>query len=159
MTPPDYLTFVVPRNTLRAPIDLGRLFALLDQRARSGRCQHAAQAVAAGTDTLRQRALGHQLDLDLTRQHLPLGFRVGADMARDDLADQLGVDQLADPNAGAGRVIGNDGQVPLALTHHLVDETGRRPTAMKPPIIRLAPSEIRATASATLIVFLILSPF
>src|SRR4051794_6826096 len=110
----------------RAPIDLEGLLTLLDQRARSGRGQYAAQSVAAGTDALGQCALGNQFDLDLTRQHLPLGFRVGADMARDYLADQPGIDQLADPDTGPSRVIGNDGQVLLALAHRLVDETRRR---------------------------------
>src|SRR4051794_16159916 len=110
----------------RAPIDLKGLLALPDQRAPSGRGQPPPQPVAAGTDALGQRALGNQLDLDPPRQHLPLGFRVGADMARDHPADQLGVDQLADPDAGTGRVIGNDGPVLLALAHHLIDETGRR---------------------------------
>src|SRR3954451_4011882 len=117
----------------RAPIDLEDLLALLDQRARSGRGQHAAQAVSAGTDTLRQRALGHQLDLDLTGQHLPLGFRVGADMARDDLADQPGIDQLADFDTGASCVLCNDGQVPLALADRLVNETGRRAHSHEAP--------------------------
>src|SRR4051812_11756906 len=110
----------------RASVDLKGLLALLDQRTRSGRGQHPTKAVAAGTDTLCQCALGHQLDLDLTGQHLPLGFGVGADMARDDLADQFGVDQLADSDTGTSRVIGDDGQVLLTLAYRLVDETGRR---------------------------------
>jgi hypothetical protein len=43
-------------------------------------------------------------------------------MAHDRLAQQLRVDQLADPPARRRRVIGNHGKVMLFLPHDLVDD-------------------------------------
>ena len=66
-------------------------------------------------------------------------------MAHDRLAQQLGADELADSLPGHGGVVGDDGEVAFLLAHDLVDQRSGVPTAMKPPIMRLAPSGIIAT--------------
>ena len=84
--------------------------------------QDAAEAESAGADALDQGALRHELHLQFAGHHLPLGFWIETDMADDGLAQQLGRDELADPPAGRCRVIGDDGEVALVLTHDLVDD-------------------------------------
>ena len=54
-----------------------------DERADAGRGQDAAQADAAGADALDQRALRHELDLDLARDHLRLRLGIEADVRGD----------------------------------------------------------------------------
>jgi hypothetical protein len=83
---------------------------------------HRTQAEAAGADALDQRALRHQFNLDLARDHLRLGFRVRADVAGDDAAHQARTDQQSDAQAGLGGVVGDDRQALLALAHDLVHQ-------------------------------------
>ncbi len=89
---------------------------------------------------------GNELDLQFARHHLPLGLGVETDAAYDCLAQELGLDQLADPLVRRRSVVGDHGEVALLLAHDLVDDVlGVCPTAMNPPIIRLAPFGIMAT--------------
>jgi hypothetical protein len=89
--------------------------------------------------------LRHELHLQFAGQHLPLGLGVETNVADDGLAQQLRPDELADPLPGAA--------VSLAITvrsrlfWRTISSITRSgvPTAMKPPIIRLAPSGIIAT--------------
>jgi hypothetical protein len=53
----------------------------------------------AGADALDQCSLRDKINLELSCHHLPLGFRVKADMAHDSLAQQVRLDQLADSAA------------------------------------------------------------
>ena len=109
-------------------VHLDRLLAFLDFGANAGRRQHAAEAVAAGADLLDQRALRHEIDLQVASHHLLLRLGIQADVAGDHLAHQSGADQLADADTRAGGVIGDDGEVALALPHDLVDQPLGVPT-------------------------------
>ena len=76
-------------------------------------------------------------------------------MARDRPAHESRGDELADADAGLRSVVGNDGEIALALPHQFVDRRARAcRQPMKPPIMRLAPSGIMATAFSHVIVFM-----
>ena len=98
------------------------LLAALDRRADAGLRQDAAQSITAGADALDERALRHELHLQLTGHHLPLSFGVEADVAHDRLAQQLGADELADSPARHRRVVGDHSEIALVLAHDLVDD-------------------------------------
>ena len=68
----------------------------------------------------------HEIDLDLAGDHFGLGFGIEADVRGDELDDRAGADQLADPLAGPGGVVGDHGQVLRAATNERVDEAMRR---------------------------------
>ena len=87
-----------------------------------GRGEHAAEAHAAGADALDQRALRDELDLDLARDHLRLGFGVEPDVRGDEALDRAGADELADPPAGPGGVVGDDGEMLRAAADQRVDQ-------------------------------------
>ncbi len=109
---------------LAAHVDL--LLALLDDGTDAGRGEDTAEPEATRADALDQRALRHELDLHFAGQHLLLRFRIQADVADDRLAHQPGAHQLADADAGKRRVVGDDGQVALALARQFVDDAVRR---------------------------------
>src|SRR5207248_10316656 len=60
---------------------------------------------------LRERALRHQLDLDLAAQKLPLEFLVLADVGRDHLFDLPRVQEDARAELIDARVVADDGEV------------------------------------------------
>ena len=101
------------------------LLAFLDHRADAGGGEDAAEAEAAGADAFDQRALRHQVDLHLAGDHLRLGLGVQADVADDRLLHQAGADQLADAHAGHRGVVGDHGEIALALAHQFVDHVLR----------------------------------
>ena len=103
-----------------------RLLSVRHLGADSGWRQHATQAVAAGANLLDERALRHEIDLQIARHHLLLRLGVQADMAGDHLAHQFGADQLAYAATRQGSVIGDHRQVALALPNDLVDQADRR---------------------------------
>ena len=103
-------------------VDLDDLLALLDQRADAGRGEDAAEPHAAGADSLDQRSLGHELNLDLAGNHLGLSLGIEADVGGDHVGDRAGRDQLADPPAGHRGVIGDDGEVLRPTLDQRVDQ-------------------------------------
>ena len=128
----------------RVPSTSMRALAFLDDGADAGRREDAAEPVAAGADALDQRALRHELDFDRAGEHLLLRFGIEPDVADDrPCARCPRVDELADADARQRRVVGDHGEVALALPHQLVDQTLRAcRQPMKPPIISVAPSGI-----------------
>ena len=106
-------------------VDLDDPLALGGKRANAGRSEDAPQTKAAGANPLDERPLRDKLHLDFAGHHLTLGFGVEANMADDRLAHQLGVDELTDAVTRPGRVVGDHGELPLLLTHELVDEALR----------------------------------
>src|SRR6185503_6283033 len=81
---------------------------------------------------LDERALRHELYLHRAVEHLPLGLGIEADMAYDRLSHQLRAYQLADAGPRPCRVIGDDGELALALAHQLVHEAFRRAHTHEP---------------------------
>jgi hypothetical protein len=71
----------------------------LDRRADAGLRQDPTEPMPTGADAFDQRSLRDKLHLEFPGHHLPLGFRVQADMAHDSLAHQLRLDELADSAA------------------------------------------------------------
>ena len=66
---------------------------------------------AAGAHPLGERALRHQLDLDLLLQELPLEFLVLADVGRDHLAHLARSQQQADAEVVDAGIVADDGEV------------------------------------------------
>ena len=131
-----------------AAVDDDFLRAFRDERSDTRRGQHAAESESRGPDPLGERSLRHELDGDLAGDHLPLRFRIGADVRDDQPAHELGVDQAADADARARRVVGDDGEVACDAwrTSSAIIRWGD-PTPMKPPIISDEPSAIFSTAA------------
>src|SRR5208337_2972522 len=96
------------------------LLSVFDGGSKSSLCENAAQPIPAATDALDKSPLGDEFNLQFTRRHLPLRFRIEADVAGDQLANQLGHDKLPDALFGGARVIGDDSQVAFSLTDNLV---------------------------------------
>jgi hypothetical protein len=107
------------------PVNFDLLFALLDRGADAGRRQDTAKTITAGANPLDERPLRHELDVQFTRRHLPLGLRVETDMAHDYLAQQPGCDKLSNSPSGRRRIVGNNRKVPLILPNNLVDNSFR----------------------------------
>ena len=63
-----------------------------------------------------------ELHLELAGHHLPLGLGIEPDVTDDGLAQQLGLDKLADPPARHRGIVGDDGKIAFALTHDFVDD-------------------------------------
>src|SRR3954467_1198048 len=139
----------------RAPIDLEDLLALLDQRARSGRGQHAAQAVPPA----RIRSASVPWGTSSTSISPASICRWVSGLVPIWLVMTLrtSLASISLPIPTPGRAVSLAMMVRSLLPWRTASSMRRGgvPTAMKPPIIRLAPLGIRATASATLIVFLI----
>ena len=90
------------------PSMIARLLAFGDERAVAGRREEAADAGAAGANPLGERALRHQLDLDLAGQELPLELLVLADVGRDHLPDLPRLEQDADAEVVDAGVVADD---------------------------------------------------
>ena len=82
--------------------------------------QHATEATAAGPYPLDEGALRRELDLDLTGDHLLLGFGIEPYVASDHTLYQLCADKLADACPGSGGVIGDDSEIALSLADDLI---------------------------------------
>ena len=82
-----------------------------DERAVAGRREEAADAGAGGANPLRERALRHQLHLELAGQVLPLELLVLADVGRDHLPDLARLQQDADAEVVDAGVVADDGEV------------------------------------------------
>ena len=110
-------------------IDLYRSLALGELGAEARRRQHTAEADAARANALDQRALRHEVHLDLARDHLRLRLRVQTDMGHDGAGHRPSRDQLADPDARAGRVVGDHRQVAATRSDERIDQAvGRSDT-------------------------------
>ena len=81
-----------------------------DEGAVAGRREEAADARAARADALGERALRHQLDLDLAGEELPLELLVLADVGRDHLPDLPRLQQNADAEVVDAGVVADDGE-------------------------------------------------
>ena len=77
---------------------------------------------APGAHPLGERALGHELDLELAREELPLEFGVLADVGRDHLADLPRPQQQAEAPVVDAAVVGDDRQVLDAAAHEGRDQ-------------------------------------
>jgi hypothetical protein len=64
---------------------------------------------------------GTEVDRQFPGDHLLLGFRIQADVADDRLLHEAGTHQLADAHSRHRRVVGDHGEIALALAHQLVD--------------------------------------
>ena len=106
------------------------LLAFLDDRADTGRSEDSAEPEASGANSLDQRALRNELDLQFAGHHLSLCLGVEADVADDRFADQPRRNELADPPPGDRGVVGDHRQVAFSLAHDLVDD---RAPACPPP--------------------------
>ena len=98
-------------STYGLPSMTPRLLALGDERAVAGRREEAADAGAAGANPLGERALRHELDLELAAQELALELLVLADVGRDHLPDLPRLEQDADAEIVDAGVVADDGQV------------------------------------------------
>jgi len=91
---PDLFTVRELLDRAVAVVEQGQA-ALADGRAGAGGGVKRGDARAAGPEPLGQRALGHQLDLELARQVLALELFVLAHIRRDHLLDLPGAQQDA----------------------------------------------------------------
>ena len=103
-------------------VDLYHLLAGFDGRSHAGLRQDATKAVTTRTDAFDQRALRDKIALQFAGQHLPLRFRVEADMADDRLAHELRANELADAPPRRRRIVGDHDEVALLLADDLVDD-------------------------------------
>ena len=94
--------------------------------------QDAAQAESPGPDAFHKSPLRHEVDAHLSGKHLPLRLGIGADMARDDSPNELGIDELADAYAWPCSVVGDHRQVPSSQLDERVDKTRRRSCPHEP---------------------------
>ena len=144
---------VSPQGNLKKvgrSVNFDPALSLLYKSSNSCRGEDTAKPDATGPDTFDERALRHQIDRHLAGNHLLLGLGVEADVAGDRPGEKTGPNQLANAPAGHRRIVGNDDQIALALAH--------KPHPMNPPIMRLAPSGIMATASSTATIFMSVWP-
>jgi hypothetical protein len=107
--------------------DAPRLLAPGELGAERGRREERADARARGADALGERALRHELELELARAvglvEVP---RVGLARERaDDLAHATGADQRREPRIGVARVVVDDDQLARALRDQRIDELHR----------------------------------
>ena len=128
-------------------VDHARLLALGHQRAVAGRREEAADACPAGANALRERALRHQLDLELAGEELPLELAVLADVGRDHLADLPGLEQTAQAEVVDAGVVADHGEAAVPRAWSAASRFSGLPQTPKPPTITVAPSGICATAS------------
>src|SRR5947208_3396994 len=70
-------------------IDIDALLAGLDGCSDAGLREDAAEAIPAGANALDQGSLRYKLYLEFARHHLPLSFRIEADVTDNGLAHQL----------------------------------------------------------------------
>jgi hypothetical protein len=103
-------------------VDLAGLFAVGHRGAVPGRREEGPDAGAACADALGQRALGRQLDLELTGEELLLEVLVLADVARDHLADLAILQQHAQALVVGAAVVRDDRQVLGAQLRQRGDE-------------------------------------
>jgi hypothetical protein len=73
--------------------------------------------------------LGNEIHVQGPRHHLALGLRIKPDVARDYTADELGVNQLSDPDPRRSSVVGDHDKFALFLPHKFVDDRARRTDA------------------------------
>jgi hypothetical protein len=95
---------------VRAAVDGPCLLALRHDRADAGRRVEAAYARAARANALRERPLGHELDLELAGEELPLELAVLADVSRNHLADLFGLEDRTQTEVVDARVVADDSQ-------------------------------------------------
>src|SRR5262249_28167712 len=81
------------------------------------------ETATTGANSLDERALRNKVHLHLFFDHLPLRLGIEADVTGDRLADQTGIDKLADAAPGHGRVVRDDGKIALSLPNKLIDDT------------------------------------
>ena len=107
--------------------DAPRLLALGELGAVGGRREERADAGARGADALGERALRHQLELELARAvRLVEVPRVGLARKRaQDLAHALRADQRGEAGVGVAGVVVDDGEVARALRDQRVDQRRR----------------------------------
>ena len=89
---------------------------MLDKRSNARRRKDATESETACADTLDECSLRHQLDLDVTGEHLVLGFGIESDAADDELAHELGGCELADAETRCRGIVRDYDQLALVLT-------------------------------------------
>src|SRR5580698_8857927 len=93
-----------------AAVELARLFAVGDLRAVAGRREERLDPGAARAQSLGERALRTELDLELARQEQLLEHFVLADVRRDHLLDLALREQHAEALIGRAAVVRHDRQ-------------------------------------------------
>ena len=101
------------------------LFAIFHNGADAGRGQETAEPSAAAADLFNQRTLRHQLNVHLFGNHPTPGFRVGADMGRNDFVHPAIDDQWANTGIDKGGIVGDQCQVSDAGFKQGFDKAGR----------------------------------
>ena len=117
---------------IRTPAELRRLLALSDRRADAGRGVERRDPRAGRAHTLRERALRHQLDLELPGEKLRLEDPVLANVGGDHLRDLVVGEQQAQPEVIDAAVIGHDDQLARAQLPQRRDRALRDPAQPKP---------------------------
>jgi hypothetical protein len=97
------------------------LLSRFDSGADSGLGEDAAETVTTGPDAFDEGSLWNEFDLHLAGYHLPLGFRVKADMARYRLTQELRVDEFTDASARLCRIVRDDCEISFLLAHDFIN--------------------------------------
>lgn len=141
-----------------APVDLDRSLSFLDRRAHAGGRQHTPKPISAGANPFDERALRHQLHLQLSHQHLPLRlWLVWLVTIRRTRRASIS-SPMPTPGRAVSLAINVRSHSCLASRFSSISLRGV-PTAMKPPIINVAPSGMAATASANFMVLPTVGPW
>ena len=80
-----------------------------------------------GPDAFDQCALRNEFDGHPALEHLLLGHRIEADMARDRANDHAGIDQLADATPRKSVVVRDHREITFVLPHEFIDDPFRSP--------------------------------
>ena len=111
--------------------DAPRLLALREIRAERSWREKPGDARAGGADALGERALRHQLELELAGAiglvEMPR-IRLARKGAQD-LAHALGSDQRGEARIGVARVVIHDGEMARTLRDQRIDQRHRHPGA------------------------------
>ena len=123
-------------------------FSIFDNGADAGWGEYAAKPGASGANTLHERALRNEVDLDLALNHLFLCARIGADLRRFEWVTHPASISLPIPTPGRAVSLAMtvSSRAPPATSASIM--RSGMPTPMKPPIMRLDPSEIKTAAAS-----------
>ena len=131
-----------------AAVELAHLFAVRDHRPHAGRRIKCGNACAARANSLGQRALRDERQLELARQHQRFQQLVFAHVAAQVRSDHAGLQHDAGADAVDAQVVADGVQSCDASSHQGAIRFSGMPPSPKPPSIMVAPSGISATAAS-----------
>src|SRR6266851_1626439 len=121
-----YVGMQGPLQKIGAAIELADLLALRERRADGGGREEAGNAGTGGADTLGERALRHQLELDPAGAEQLLEDDRAARETADELADAPAIHQPRQPGlATPAGVVRHDREVARALLDQSLDQSQR----------------------------------